>query len=496
MNLNNIITFLLLFSLLSSCSTSSSKMDLKVDRFVLPNGLTALLVKREGAPVFSSYIRIKVGNIEEPTGSSGLAHFFEHMAFKGTPSIGGTDYESEKEVLKNIFETGEELDRLKRNQASSSEIEKLSNELKKYQSQEQQLIKKNEFVQIYQRNGGSDINATTSNDYTSYFVSLPSSKLELWAYLESERLRHPVFREFYKERDVVAEERRMRYDNSPDGKLYETFMNQSFDNSPYGINVIGTADDIQNYTYEVASQFHSKYYIPSRMVLALVGNFNIDQAKKILLDTFGKLPKKENPSDQTYKESLKNYPRSKSIHWKTSPRFYLGFHRPAHPHPDDEVFDVIHEALCVGRTSRMYQKLVLEEKVASQVGCYSSLPGSRLDGVFSFYAIPLKGFTNKMVESKMIEVIDSLKKELVSPEELKKIQNRIQADLIYSLESNMNLALLLTYFESLSGDWQYIYQMQDRIEKITPQDVKRVVSQYFVPERKIFVSLEPVGGDQ
>ncbi|MBI2339821.1 MAG: insulinase family protein [Deltaproteobacteria bacterium] len=477
----------------------ANDLEKQVRKVTLENGLTALLIKREGAPIFSAHVRVKVGNIEEPKGSSGLAHFFEHMAFKGTPEIGVRDYPAEEKILAEMHAVGTELAQRRRKGESEEELEPLAEKLHALEEKDQTLLVKNEFVQIYQRNGGDDVNATTSNDFTNYYVSLPASKMELWAHLESERLLRPVLREFYKERDVVAEERRMRYDNDPDGKLYEAFLSTAFDAnpypsgtvSPYGVNVIGIPSDIRNYTFEAAMDFRRKYYIPSRMVVTVAGNFDVDTAERLVREYFGKLPKKaDTPLAFEPQKPDGSFPREKVITGRDEPRFYVGFHRPAFPHPDDEIFDVLENLLCDGRTSRLFSLLVSQKKLVSEVDCYATLPGARLDSLFAFYAVPLKSADSRVVRKEILDQVDLLKREPVKPEELEKVKNKISASLIWSLKENMGLASMLGYFESLTGDWKYIYRLQKRIGEIAPADVQRAAQTYFVPGREVTVYLE------
>lgn len=463
----------------------------KVEKIKLQNGLTALLVKREGPPIFSGYLQVKVGSIEEPPGLSGLAHFFEHLAFKGTSTIGSFDFQKEKVVLDKLYAVGDEIIQKKKSNASLEEIEALEAKLDDLQKEQVLLFNRNEFVTIYQRNGGGDLNATTSTDFTEYFVSLPSGKLELWAYMESERLRDPVFREFYKERDVVIEERRMRYDNRPEGKLYEIFMRKAFLKSPYGRNVIGTPEEILNIHLTSVQKFHELFYIPSRIVLVLVGNFDLKEAKKYLDQYFGTIPAKTDTPIEFNQEDLSNLKKETTIlRAKAEPRFYLGFHRSAFPHPDDEVFDALYGILCDGRTSRLYSVLVQQKQMASDVECYTSLPGTRLDGLFTFYAVPLAPYTNQDVLTEVLGQLNLLKNQKVLDKELEKVRNKIESNLIWALKSNMGLASLLAFYESLSGNWQYLYQLRQRIQALQPEDIQRVAQKYFVPERQVTVFLE------
>lgn len=478
---------------LSACipNASTPKLDLNVRKVKLPNGLTCLLVHRGDAPVFSGFLRMKVGNIEEDAGSSGLAHFFEHMAFKGTPAIGSKSYADEQKILEELHRVGTRIVEERHAGKTEGELAPLKKELADWETKHQQWIDQNEFVRIYQRNGGADMNATTNNDYTNYFVSLPTSKLELWAYMESERLLHPVYREFYKERDVVAEERRMRYDNDPDGRLYEAFLSASFDQSPYRIPVIGYAKEIQDYTYAKAKEFHDRYYIPQRMVLAVVGNFNMDEAEATVRKYFGRLPTAEDkPKTIAEEKPAQNFPRATTVTGEDEPRFYMGFKRPTFPHADDEVFDVISSLLCDGRSSRLFSHLVKEKRMAASVNCYSSVPGVRLDNLFAFSATPLSPHTNQDVQKEMLEKIEELKQKPVNPNELEKVRKQIDAALVWGLKENMELAESITFYESLTGDWKYVYDIQKKIHAVKPQDIQRVAQTYFTDDKRITAFLE------
>ena len=313
MKFRNLILITLVFIL--SCESSETSLDLRsrVRRLTLDNGMKVLLLKRQGAPVFSTQMKLKVGNIEEEEGSYGLAHFFEHMAFKGTKKIGTKDFAAEKKVMDEIDTVGTMIVALKK-QGKTEADEEFSKLLKKRRELEKKhsdLMVKNEFTQTLQRNGGVSLNATTSNDFTTYYVSLPANKMEMWAYMESQRFINPVMRGFFTEVDVVAEERRMRIDNTPQGRLYEALVGKAFDNSPYKTVVIGPPEDIQHYTPKVAQAFYDKYYIPSRMVLSIVGNFELDEGEKIVRKYFSAIPAKEDPVKKFAEQKFdKSFPRS------------------------------------------------------------------------------------------------------------------------------------------------------------------------------------------
>ncbi|MBU0505083.1 MAG: pitrilysin family protein [bacterium] len=466
----------------------------RVKRLRLENGMTILLLKREGAPIFSAAVRVIVGNVEEEDGSYGLAHFFEHMAFKGTKKVGTKDFEKEKIILEGIEKTGSQLVDLFTAGKTDAKYNKLKEKLRGLQKQAEEIQLKNEFVEIFQRNGGFDVNAQTSNDFTVYTVSLPSSKLELWAYLESMRLAEPILRGFFKEVDVVLEERRMRVDNSPNGLLIEKFLKTAFDKSnPYHEMVIGPSKDIAVYTPQKAKTFFQKYYTPSRIVLAVVGNFDMDQAENIMNKYFGAVPAgtpvplKEKTAQVT---QHKEFPRKVILEREDRPRFYLAYHRPSYDSPDDLVLDYVQEILCGGRTSRLYKKLVLEEKKAAAVTCYAAFPGFRMPTLFTFYAMPYADYSNEALKKDIEKEINKLIVEGPTKEEMQQILNKLDANLIYSLESNKGLAAKLTFFEALTGRWEYLYDQQKQFHQVTPADIQRVAKKYFVPEGEVMGALE------
>lgn len=474
-------------------STQGGAADLKerVRKVVLENGMTFLLLDRGMAPVFSAQLKVKVGNIEEEPGASGLAHFFEHMAFKGTDKIGTKDFAAEKPILDRVLALGTEIAAMKKAGKPPEAYAELLEKRRALEAEENRLIVKNEYVSLFQRNGGADLNASTSNDFTTYYVSLPANKLEMWAYMESQRLQNRVFREFFTEVDVVAEERRMRIDSSPDGRLYEAYTDLGFDKSPYKRHPIGSAADIQVYTPGEAQDFYSRYYIPSRMVAVLVGRFDVNDAEKIVRKYFSPLPSREDrPKEISSETPDASYPRAVTLREDGQPRFYFGYHRPAHPHPDDNVLDVIQDLLCQGRASRLFKRLILEDRKASQVTCYSSIPGARLDSLFTFYATPLTGHSNAEVKKVIEEEIFKMVREGPTQEELDVVKNRIDAQLVYSLKSNGGIASTLAFYESLTGDWKYMYDSQNRIHAMTADDVKRVMALYFTPSREVAAYLE------
>src|SRR5437868_13210158 len=290
-----LIIFFVLISLAGAQDLASFEKRTTVKK--LANGLTVLICERPEAPVFSFFTHVDAGSVQDPTGESGLAHMFEHMAFKGTDKIGTKNYAAEKAALQKVEETYRAYlsERLKRVGHSDAKVEAAKKAWQAEIEQANKYVAVNQFSEILERNGAEDMNAQTSADETDYFYSLPANRLELWAYMESERFLHPVMREFYKERDVVYEERRMRVDSDPIGRLVEQFQADAFMVHPYHNQSIGWPSEIETFSATDAENFFKKYYVPSNMVVAVVGDLTPQQVVPLVEKYFGRLPETPSP---------------------------------------------------------------------------------------------------------------------------------------------------------------------------------------------------------
>jgi predicted Zn-dependent peptidase len=452
----------------------------------LDNGLTIVICERPEAPVFSFFTHVDAGSVQDPLGQTGLAHMFEHMAFKGTDKIGTTDYAAEKVALEKvevayaayIAERDKPVDR---NEQKVKELEKAwldaTVAANKY-------VKPNEFPQIVEINGGEDLNANTNDDETNYYYSFPENRLELWAYLESERFLHPVMREFYKERNVVIEERRMRTDSNPIGRLLEQFTTAAYQAHPYHRPTIGWMSDLNSFSATDAKNFFDKYYIPSNMVVAVVGDVKVSEAMPILEKYFGRLPSRPQPDERTTTEPPQNAERRVVLQDMSQPLYLEGYHRPDYRSPDDAVYDAIADLMSNGRTSRLYRALVRDKKIASYSAGFTGLPGNKYPHLFAFYAFPLPGHKPDEMANAIHAEIEKLKTEDISDEELKMIKTRAKADLIRGLGSNEGLASSMALYQARYDDWRELFASVDRIDKVTKADIRRVANQTFVPTNR------------
>jgi predicted Zn-dependent peptidase len=358
-------------------------------------------------------------------------------------------------------------------------VESLQKRFLALQAQAGQYVVGNEMALMYQRHGGVGLNASTGKDLTRYMISLPSNRLPLWAAIESDRMANPVLREFYKERGVVMEERRLRNDDSPNGLLFETFTSAAFRAHGYGIPTIGWGSDILSLTPAATEAFFKTYYGPNRATIALVGDINPKEVIALIERTFGKIPAAPPAPSLVTVEPEQRGERRVEVEFDAEPALVIGYHKPTLGHPDDDVFDVIDAVLSDGLTSRLHQKLVREKRLAVSVGSDASHPGVRAPNLFVLTATPLAPHTTAEVEAAIYEEVERLKQEPVSAQELEKVLNNLDADLVRGLRSNSGLASQLALYQAVAGDWRYILTSRDNVGKVTAADVRRVAAQYF-----------------
>jgi len=447
--------------------------------------------------VVSFHTYADVGAVDEVKGITGLAHLFEHMAFKGTKTLGTKNYQAEAEAMARMDETFEAIkaEQRKGDRADKDRLAELQKQLKEAQEEAQEYLVHDEFEEVYVREGGAGFNAYTGYDATGYIVSLPSNKVELWMSMESERFFDPVVREFYKEKDVVMEERRLRTESQPIGRLLEEFLAIAYKAHPYGEPVVGHMSDLKTMTRAEAEAFFSKYYGPSNLTVAIVGDVNPGQMRTWAQKYFGRIPGSPKPDPVETVEPPQLGERRVVVEDPSQPFVLIGYHKPSINHPDNAVFDAITDTIGVGRTSRLYKSLVKEKKIAIAASGFPGLPGNKYPGLFLFYAMPARGHTNQECQEAIDVEIERLKTELVSPEDLDKAKTRSRASLIRQLASNSGLASQLTFYEVVTGDWRNLFRQLDHIEQVTAEDVQRVAKEYFVRKNRTVGVIETTAAE-
>jgi predicted Zn-dependent peptidase len=473
------LLLLLLSAVASAQDVASFEKRITVKH--LPNGLTLIVCERPEAPVFSFFTLVDAGSAQDPMAKTGLAHMFEHMAFKGTDKIGTTDYAAEKPALEKV-ETAYAAYVRERDKEVGRDEEKLKQLEKAWKDAiavADKYVVPNEFGKLIEQSGGQDLNAFTDYDETGYHYSLPSNRLELWAYLESERFLHPVLREFYKERNVVIEERRLRTDSNPVGRLLEQFGAAAFEAHPYHRPTVGWMSDLNSFSATDAKKFFDEYYVPANMVVAVAGDVKAEKVMPVLEKYFGRLPTSHKPDETTTTEPPQNSERRVELKEQTQPLYLEGYHRPDYRTKDDAVYDAITDLMSEGRTSRLYRALVRDKKIASFSAGFSGLPGTKYPHLFAFYAFTLPGHSTQEVADAIHVEIERLKKEDISDDELKMIKTRTKANLIRGLGDNEGLATQLATYQTRYGDWRELFRSVDRIDQVTKADIRRVANETF-----------------
>ncbi len=487
---SNKLYLLFLLASLVAAAQSLKEFEKRVTEFTLANGLHFIVLERHEAPVVSFHTYVNAGSVDDPEGKTGLAHMFEHMAFKGTETIGTKNWPAEKKDMDAIETVYDRLDQQRRKgpRADASKVKALEGEVKAAIEKATADVVPNLYPTIVEENGGVGLNAATSCDSTEYFYNLPANRIELWFLLESQRFLHPVYREFYKERDVVLEERRMRVESDPQGMLLETLLSSAFEAHPYRRMPGGWASDIQSLRVRDAEQFYKTYYVPANMTIGIVGDIDSKQARALAERYFGRLPAGPLPPLVHTVEPVQNGPRQAQVESPAQPIELIAYKRPDQYDKDDPVFDVISGILAGGRTGTIYKEMVRDKQISLAAGAEPDFPGSRYPNLFMFYVFPALGHTVLDNEKALSEIIEGLKKEKVGAESLARVKTKTRATLIRQLDSNAGLAQLLTSYSVNYGDWRKLFTSIDDIDKVTADDVQRVAQQYFITKTRTSAS--------
>lgn len=466
------------------------RVQQQITEFTLKNGMKFIVLERHQAPVVSFMTYANVGGAEESDGKTGVAHFLEHLAFKGSSRIGTTDFESEKAILDRMdalmaqYETA-------RDQGKTAEAQQLRQQLLALEQQAQPFVKQNEFGRLVEQAGGVGLNATTSADATRYFYSFPANKLELWMSLESERFLDPVFREFYKEQDVILEERRMRTDNSPIGKAVEVFLEAAFKVHPYHRPVIGYDEDIRNLTRLDVRRFYEAHYPPNNLTAVVVGDVMPTEVKRLAEIYFGRFQRRPLPNLPIPVEPRQTATRSVNLQLESQPWYLEGYHAPAKTDPDYVVYEAIASLLSDGRTSRLYQSVVQEKQLALSIAGLYGFPGDRYPTLMLFYALSAPDHSVDEIAVELHRQLDRLKNEPVSEAELERVKTQARANQLRAIDSNSTMAALLAEYQAKTGNWRNLFAELDRIGSISPADVQRVARKTFTPENRTVLKLLP-----
>ncbi len=484
------LTLLTLLILLPSC-LFSYELEKRVQTYTLKNGLRLLILERNLSPTVSIYIRYRAGAVDEADGKTGMAHLLEHMMFKGTKTIGTRNYRREEKIIRQIEEVGTAIDqeRMRGKAANQALLDRLTRQLTTLQKEHQRHTLSNEIDRLYTENGAVGLNASTGQDLTTYQVSIPANRLELWARIEADRMMNPVFREFYTERNVVMEERRQRTESDPDGKLLERYLSAAFIAHPYRRPILGWPSDMRSLDLAYMRKFLQKTHAPNNTVISVVGDIKSADVVNIVNKYFSNIPPHKVSSSPITEEPVQMGERRIELLFAAEPRMITGYHKPSPPDHVDYVFDVIESILTHGRTSRLFKALVQEKRLAENIQAVNGFPGARYPNQFVIFATPRPPHTCGDLELALDSEWERLKTEPVPSLELEKVKNQIRADFVRGLDSNAGLAGMLSYYEALLGNYQYLTTYTDIIDKITPYDILQAAQTYLNRENKTIAIL-------
>jgi predicted Zn-dependent peptidase len=475
-----VITFLLLPAVYSGNAQNLETFEKNVTEFTLDNGLTFIVIKRDVAPVVSFMIYVNVGAANEPVGQSGIAHIFEHVAFKGTSYIGTKDWEKEKPLIGAVDDAYRKwLSEKMKTTPDEEKLQVLWQEFQELEDEARQYVVNNEFSTILDQEGAVGMNAFTSADATGFYFSLPSNKTELWFSMESERFMDPVFREFYVEKEVIFEERRSRTDSSPFGRLVEEFISVAFSAHPYKNPLIGWPSDIRATTIKDTQEFYERYYVPSNITIAIAGDVNPDEIRQMAQTYFGRMPAGEPAPELTVIEPPQRGERRLIIEEESQPIYIKGYRTVAGDHPDSNVLQLIASILFQGRTSRLYRRMVVDEKLALAVSGLNAFPGDKYPALFLLYAFPNQDIDLDMIETVLEEEIDKIKNGEVEQHELDRVRTQARAGLVRGLANNTGLTFRFAEVHAVTGDWRNVFHDIDRLNEVTLDDIRRVANTYF-----------------
>jgi predicted Zn-dependent peptidase len=478
-------------------AAETAEAQVPVEEFTLDNGMRFLVVRKpEQATVMAGWVA-KVGSANERPGTTGVAHFFEHMMLKGSRTIGTTDAARDAEIMaeqERVQEQIREQYRIQRQRyrrgeiddpfdpaARTSELVRLEEEFQKLVEAQRAITVKDEFDKIYTEAGGSGMNATTNPDSTIYWITVPANKLELWFWMESDRLLQPVWREFYSERDVVQEERRLRVESTPTGPFDEQLNAMFWTSHPYKWDTIGWMSDLKTLSMADAKEFFDTFYAPQNLVAALVGNLDVAEAKRLAERYFGRIPRGARPvPDVVTLEEKQLAEKRMNAECDCQPQVAIQFHTVPFQHKDDYALDVV-AGLLNGQTGRLNKRLVLDRQIAASA--FAGQQALKFNGTFALFAETKGDATPAEVEAALWAELERLAAEPVPAEELQKVKNQVVAGSFRNLQNPFFLLVQLLFYEGW-GDWTYINTWADKTLAVTAEDVQRVTKKYFTKENR------------
>jgi predicted Zn-dependent peptidase len=489
------ITFLalLLAAGLPGWAQDFAELEKKITDFTLPNGLRVVIAERHDVPLITFVTHVGVGTANDPAGASGLARFFEHLAYKGSETLGSVDPAAEKKALDAVEEAYDRLDaeRAKGRQAGDVKVLTLELELRKALGVAQKFTIPNEFVRVLGENGASNISPGIAADYSQFQVTLPSSRAELWFLLESQRLTRPVFRDFYRDRDDSVPDFRNRVELNPQNRILQALVGAAFTAHPYRNPLMAYPSDFAELRLNDARQFFTRYYVPGNMLLAIAGDIQPQEARRLAEKYFGPIPARPLPLPIRTKEPAQTGPRTVLLENASEAMVAIGFKRPDEYDRDDPVLDVVQMLLGDGRSSLLSQALIENRKIASATRAFSTYPGGRSPHLFAILVNASAGHTADENEKAVLQVIAEMQKSPPAEADLRRARAQARAAHIRRVSDNAALASMLALYAFDYGDWRKLFAVAGDYDKVTAAQVQTAALKYFVSAGRTTVLMVP-----
>ncbi len=458
--------------------------QLPVVTHTLDNGMTFLILERPQSPTAALVVHYPVGSVNEHLGRTGIAHVVEHLLFKGSHEIGTSNRALEAPLLDAIDAVRDSMvAEMGGSRPDTAAIRRFRTRVTTLEDSARAYVRSNEYDHILTSEGAQGLNATTSHEATRYFVEVPANRIELWFALESDRMANPVFREFFTELDVVKEERRMRLETSPGGILETAFLATAFQVHPYGVPVIGHAADLDVLTRPQAEEYFRDYYGAANAVAAIVGDVDAAQVIRLAEEYFAPVPAGRPAPPALAREPVQRGERRITVEFDAEPRLLMGWRAVSALHEDAPALTMLASVLTGGRTTRLYRRLIAEDRSAIQVAAYLG-PGSLHPGLFMISAVPRAPHTTEEIERAIMEEIEAMRDAPPEPQALARIQNQYRAGEFRRLSSNLQLAMQIAESEASFGDWRETFRLSRRLAEVTPEDVQRVARTYLIPSTR------------
>ena len=471
----------------------------KVTEFTLTNGLHFILLERHQVPVVSFHTYVNAGSAQDPAGQTGMAQMFTRLAFKGAESVGTRNWPEEKKALDDLDTAYDRLAQEinKGSRSNQGRIASLQADAGIASNTVGRLQNPDEFTRAFQENGGVDVACRATPDSIETSYSLPSNRIELWFLLESQRLAHPVFRDFYKERENMLAEIRNSVESRPQGILLQKLLATAFETLPYRNPVLGWPSDVVNLKKAGAKAFFDTYFVPGNIVISIVGDVDPSNAQRLAERYFGSIPEKPLPPLLHTQEPAQVGPKTVAL-WGSSvqPLLAIGYKRPAWTQRDDTALDTIRMILGDGRTSWMYKDLVEEKRIAQEVEAVSSFPSGRYTSLFTFLVAPAADRSVEENRKALDDLITRFQSKPVDAETLVRVKNVMRGRIARMLGSNQKLAALLPAYYVNYGNWRRLFTDLSLYSQLTAEDLQRVALQYFIPANRTvgYISSGPLPG--